>query len=145
MKQAMCQPNWATDHPYPVDVVKAVEAIDAYIMERMHSKPPRIMPMVHFADIIIKNMPQASDTELGFMGLMVKECEAAQAKHGNIPSLHAGYGILLEELDEFWEEVKKQSGNRIAAKLVLELVQIAATAKRVSEFIAENPKVAKGE
>jgi NTP pyrophosphatase (non-canonical NTP hydrolase) len=59
------------------------------------------------------------------------EIARAQAKHPTeMRSLHEAYAILLEEVDEFWDEVKKQTGERDSAKLRSELIQIAAMAVR---------------
>ena len=34
--------------------------------------------------------------------------ERARTKHKPINSAHEGYAVILEELDEFWDEVKKK-------------------------------------
>ena len=52
----------------------------------------------------------------------------APQKHGKFNSLHEGYGVLLEEVDEFWDEVKKRNPDPV--RLRGELVQIAAMALR---------------
>lgn len=52
------------------------------------------------------------------------EMYSAHRQHGPIKSPHEGYAILLEELDEFWEEVKKKEHDPVAMRK--ELVQLAA-------------------
>ncbi len=47
--------------------------------------------------------------------------------------LHEGYAVLLEEVDEFWDEVKAQKPDK--AKVLAELVQIAAMAQRCAEDV----------
>lgn len=56
----------------------------------------------------------------------------ARAKHGpnDFVSAHHGYGVLLEELDEAWDEIKQD--NREKAQK--EMIQVAAMATR---FVAE--------
>ena len=46
---------------------------------------------------------------------------------------HGGYAVILEELDEYWEEVKKfnlPKGRDTRANMRTELIQIAAMALR---------------
>lgn len=59
------------------------------------------------------------------------EIRKAKAKHpGNYHSAHHGYAILLEEVDETWDEVKRDD----LEKAKKEITQVAAVAAR---FIAE--------
>jgi hypothetical protein len=37
------------------------------------------------------------------------EYDEAISKYGDFKSLHEGYAILLEEVDELWEEIKKKN------------------------------------
>jgi hypothetical protein len=64
------------------------------------------------------------------------ELVRARSKHGNINSLHEGYAVLLEEVDELWDHVRRNntnhSGNRDALS---ELVQIGAVAQRIAEDV----------
>lgn len=65
------------------------------------------------------------------MLLVESELRRATAKFGPFHSTHEGYAVILEELDEMWDEVK---GNQ--PKLaVLEAVQVAAMAAR---FVVDN-------
>jgi hypothetical protein len=45
-------------------------------------------------------------------------------------SPHEGYAIILEELEELWEEVKKQHNERDKTKMRNEAMQVAAMAMR---------------
>ena len=58
------------------------------------------------------------------------ELERARAKFGAIASLHEGYAVILEELEEFWEGVKTKGTHPEAMRL--ELIQIAAMAIRTA-------------
>lgn len=57
----------------------------------------------------------------------------ARAKHPRINSAHEGYAVILEELDEFWEEVRKKKALRSKVRIRKELIQIAAMAQRTAE------------
>jgi NTP pyrophosphatase (non-canonical NTP hydrolase) len=69
-----------------------------------------------------------------FAELAEKELSRARALHpGKQHSLHEGYSVLLEEVDEFWDEVKRKSEQRSRTQLLKELVQVAAMAQRTAE------------
>lgn len=58
--------------------------------------------------------------------------EVARAKSKFLPfnSAHEGYGVLLEEVDELWDEVKKNQRVRDKAQMRKEAIQVAAMAVR---------------
>lgn len=66
-----------------------------------------------------------------FSELVEIEIQKARSKHVNIRCEHEGYGVILEELDEFWDEVKAQHFNK--EKALKELIQVAAMARRTAE------------
>lgn len=70
-----------------------------------------------------------------FQELQRREIEAARGSHKPINSAHEGYAVILEELDEFWEEVRKKRSERSHDRMVAELVQIAAMAQRTAEDV----------
>lgn len=59
-----------------------------------------------------------------------RECNRAQGLHSPMNSAHEAYAVILEELDEFWEEVRKKKEARNHPKMRQELRQIAAMAIR---------------
>lgn len=65
------------------------------------------------------------------LGLIENEIERAYAKHGREPwSRHEFYGILLEEVEELWADIKRDGPS---AALEAEIVQIAAMCVRYCE------------
>lgn len=50
-------------------------------------------------------------------------CRATK-KHGPMASHHEGYSVILEELDELWDEIKKQTKDVDAIRK--EAIQVAA-------------------
>lgn len=54
------------------------------------------------------------------------EVRRASLKHRPMNSSHEAYAVILEELDEFWDEVKLKTEERSNANLRLELIQTAA-------------------
>lgn len=67
-----------------------------------------------------------------FTKLIEIELTKARAKHnGAIHGPHEGYAVILEELDEFWDEVRAQKHD--PAKMLKELVQTAAMCARTAE------------
>ena len=63
------------------------------------------------------------------------EIKRARKKHAPLNSAHEGYAVILEELDEFWEEVRKKREARNKQAMYNELVQIAAMAQRTAEDV----------
>jgi hypothetical protein len=47
-------------------------------------------------------------------------------------SLHEGYAVILEEVDELWEHVRAKKESRSSPAIYNELVQIAAMAIRTA-------------
>jgi len=54
---------------------------------------------------------------------IIQEYKRATEKFGSFASTHEGYAIILEELDELWDEIKKNSDRETMRK---EAVQVAA-------------------
>lgn len=52
-------------------------------------------------------------------------------KHKPFNSSHEGYGVLLEELDEVWEEIKESKSYTLSKEAKQELIQVAAVAMRM--------------
>lgn len=67
----------------------------------------------------------------GFAAMVDAELKRACSKHPAFPTLHHGYAVLLEEVDEFWDEVKKREPD--ATELLSELVQTATMCLRFHE------------
>lgn len=59
-----------------------------------------------------------------------RELASATAKFPPMNSAHEGYGILAEEVDELWDEIKAKQGERRLDNLRAEAVQVAAMAVR---------------
>jgi len=59
------------------------------------------------------------------------EIEDAINKFSKFNSLHEGYAVLLEEVDELWDHVKMNQKRRIGKDIHKECIQIAAMALRI--------------
>lgn len=68
-----------------------------------------------------------------FLAEVAVELERAQQQHAPMHSTHEAYSVILEELEEFWLEVKKKTRERDPAKMRAELTQLAAMAARAVE------------
>ena len=62
--------------------------------------------------------------------LICEEFSRATAKNGAFNSAHEGYAVILEELDELWNEVKLKQSLRDPEKMRKEAVQVGAMALR---------------
>jgi len=64
-------------------------------------------------------------------GLVLAELDRATAKYPKFTTTHHGYGILKEEVDELWEEIKAdKNGYRCTDAMRREAVKVAAMAIR---------------
>jgi hypothetical protein len=63
------------------------------------------------------------------------ELTRAREKNSTFNSAHEGYAVILEELDELWEEVRKKRSDRDTNKMIEECTQIAAMAVRFIQDI----------
>lgn len=61
---------------------------------------------------------------------VLAELKQASANHPPFNSAHEGYAILLEEIDELWDEVKKRPSKRKVKLLRAEAIQCAAMSLR---------------
>ena len=68
--------------------------------------------------------------KLEAVDLTVDELDSASASNDAFNSAHEGYGVILEELDELWDEVKKKSSVRTKEAMAAEAKQVAAMAIR---------------
>lgn len=60
---------------------------------------------------------------------------ASAKKHGEFPSLHEAYSVILEELDEVWGITKLKKCKRNREELRKELIQVAAMAIKAIQSI----------
>lgn len=72
--------------------------------------------------------------DMGFSESVREELHSARQQHpGEQHSFHEGYAVLLEEVEEVWDEVKLKSSLRNRDKMLHELVQVGAMAQRMAE------------
>jgi len=70
-----------------------------------------------------------------------REYNEASAIHGKFHSVHEGYAVILEEMDELWDEVKKKAINRDGKKMAKEAVQVGAMALRFLEDLCKEEDI----
>ncbi len=72
---------------------------------------------------------------IGLLEDVVNEIVIARDKHPNYHSAHEGYAVILEELDELWDEIKQryQTKDRMRA----EALHVAATAIRFIQDVCD--------
>ena len=76
-----------------------------------------------------------------FQQLVSEELCKARKKHPQpLNSHHEAYAVILEELDELWDEIKQQDRN--PARILSELIQVAAMCERVAmDVVCHVPRV----
>ena len=86
--------------------------------------------MTALDDAIMKDF-RLAQARSRFVKLVTSELDRAYAKHGDEPwSRHEFYAILLEEVDELWDDIKADKPLDLVMK---ELVQVAAMCLRYAE------------
>ena len=70
-----------------------------------------------------------------FNEMVQEELKSARIKHGKIQSIHEGYSVLLEEIDEVWDLVKKKTEERNLKHLLKELIQCGAMCQKMAEDV----------
>jgi len=71
--------------------------------------------------------------ESKFAALVRQELEGARSKHAPMMSAHHAYAVILEELDEFWDEVKRRGDAQSPLAMLGEIIQVAAMCQRAAE------------
>lgn len=66
---------------------------------------------------------------------VLNELDSATSRYDPFASAHEGWAILLEEVDELWDEVKLKPSLRSQERMADEAIQIAAMAMRFLEDI----------
>jgi len=67
-----------------------------------------------------------------FQEMVKEELASATKKYGPIQSFHEAYGVIMEEVCGFWEEVKLWPCSHVPKKMLKELVQTAAMCERTA-------------
>jgi len=76
------------------------------------------------------------DWRKSFTALVTAELLRARTKFPTaMNSTHEGYAVLLEEVDELWDEIKQGGPPH---RVLAELVQIAAMAQRLAEDVVRH-------
>jgi len=83
-------------------------------------------------------LPAVTRDAIG-MNEVADEIKRARLLHKPMNSAHEAYAVILEEMDEFWDEVKKKLADRSDYLMRLELVQIAAMAIRAMSDLKIGP------
>ena len=71
--------------------------------------------------------------KIPFSDLMEREIDKIRKKTEPVNSWHEGYGILIEEVSELFDEVKKKHNARDNENMTKELTQIAAVCQKMYE------------
>lgn len=61
---------------------------------------------------------------------IIQEYNKATLSNGAFKSAHEGYAVILEELDELWEEVRKKASERDYKKMYKKAIQVATMGMR---------------
>ena len=62
--------------------------------------------------------------------LVLYELRSAQTAFPVFHGPHEGYAVILEEMDELWDEIRRKPNDRLSIRLREEAAQVAAMALR---------------
>jgi hypothetical protein len=65
------------------------------------------------------------------------ELSHAIGTHGSMRGMHEGYAVILEELDELWDEIKRRQPDK--KRVRAEAIQVAAMALRFVADVCGDP------
>ena len=82
----------------------------------------------------IETTKNLSPSEQEAIQLIVNEYDRAITMYGPFASAHEGYSVLLEEVDELWDEIKK---NGPTERVKAEAIQVAAMAVRLIHDVCD--------
>jgi hypothetical protein len=71
------------------------------------------------------------------LAAVASELDSAVKRYGAMTSPHEAYAVILEEVEEFWQEVMKKPNVRDKILMRKELIQIAAMACRAIQDTCE--------
>lgn len=75
--------------------------------------------------------PEAEGARLdGVLEEIGEEVQRAESLHAPLNSHHEAYAVILEELDEYWEQVRLKREDRDPAAMRKELIQTGAMCVR---------------
>jgi len=81
---------------------------------------PTVLPLVGLREVLVE---------------VRSEVYAMMREHGDFKSCHEGYAVILEELDELWDEVKRPPESRDLQRLRSEALNVAASAAKFALFV----------
>lgn len=80
-----------------------------------------------------KSVAESPSQAAPFQEMVGRELDRARAGHNPINSLHEGWAVIYEEVDELWDLVRLKREDRQHGKVLKELIQIGAICQRTAE------------
>ena len=125
----------------PAEINRLAERICAAARPGSHERPGYTRCGRHAdlaEDLLAAGFPEAfTIIRSSFAARVAVELATAREYHDPINSLHEGYAVILEEVDELWEQVRAKRAARSPERILEELVQIAAMVQRTAEDVLE--------
>ena len=85
-----------------------------------------------------RKVVEAEVKRLAILSEVIDELIRAKSKFPPMNSAHEGYAVLLEEVDELWEQVRFRPSKRDMHLMRKEAVQVAAMALRFIEDVCDS-------
>lgn len=103
------------------------DSINVEYLTLIDAKPEPAKPEIVFSHATgtLSTRYQAADLR-SITNAIADEVRRAGVNHKPLNSAHEAYSVILEELDEFWDEVRKKTEDRSSYNMRTELIQTAA-------------------
>lgn len=73
-----------------------------------------------------------------FEKLVKLKADSDRSEDGLVKDFHSGFSMLLEEVDEFKQQVWKKKKNQDRVNMVEELIQVSSIAQRIANDLLKN-------
>jgi len=74
-------------------------------------------------------------------GLIVHEYKQARKKHAPMRGVHEGYAVILEEMDELWDAIKRDDFNHARIEAMQTPAMLIAFLVEIKEVQNDDPRV----
>ena len=131
----MAEPTGTTSTGNRRDTPAVVERITAVLDEGRFSSSLRAVALAVLDALAVRVVSRMPNREIqskaqSILDEVMAELESAVNKFHPYNSAHEGYAVILEELDELWDEIKNNKAAGHEARQRKEALQVATTAVR---------------
>lgn len=116
----------------PKKEIKPIKPTKPKLPKRVKVRSSSDEEFNYFANLALSEDDEEDRDKIAqIMSDVESELRRAASLHGPMKSLHEGYAVILEEMDELWDQVKLKAKLRNPDNIREEAIQISAMAARL--------------